>query len=204
MLTNVPQYIDVEDKVAGPLTVKQLIWMLILGAVLFVLWMLIPAKSIFIVIALPILALFVAMAFYKPFGQPLPGFIASGFMFLFAPKIYVWKRMPQNKLVQKRASIKQDTLPQMRNEKLTPQQISALAHVLDTEGAARDEEALELIHQRELRNAPKNKQGLFFSQTGTADAPKIQEQQSAVEAPIGGSGENQPVQRRNFGDYLNM
>jgi len=204
MLTNVPQYIDVEDKVAGPLTVKQLIWMLILGAVLFVLWMLIPAKSIFIVIALPILALFVAMAFYKPFGQPLPGFIASGFMFLFAPKIYVWKRMPQNKLVQKRASIKQDTLPQMRNEKLTPQQISALAHVLDTEGAARDEEALELIHQRELRNAPKNKQGLFFSQTGAVDAPKIQDQRSAVESPVGGNGENQPVQRRNFGDYLNM
>lgn len=204
MLTNVPQYIDVEDKVAGPLTVKQLIWMLILGAVLFVLWMLIPVKSIFIVIALPILALFVAMAFYKPFGQPLPGFIASGFMFLFAPKIYVWKRMPQNKILPKKDPIKQENLSRVRNEKLTPQQISALAHVLDTEGAARDEEALELIHQRELRNAPKNKQGLFFSQTGTANVPKIQDQQGNVEAPASSGGENQPARRRNFGDYLNM
>lgn len=204
MLTNVPQYIDVEDKVAGPLTVKQLIWMIILGAVLFVLWMLIPAKSIFIIIALPILALFVAMAFYKPFGQPLPGFIASGFMFLFAPKIYVWKRMPHNKILPKKDPIKRENFSQVRNEKLTPQQISALAHVLDTEGAARDEEALDLIRQRELRNAPKNKKGLFFPQAGIANAPKIQDQQSAVENPVGGGGENQPAQRRNFGDYLNM
>jgi len=204
MLTNVPQYIDVEDKVAGPLTVKQLIWMLVLGAILFVLWMVIPVKSFFFIIALPIGALLAAMAFYKPFGQPLPGFIASGFVFLFAPKVYVWRRMPQNKIMQKKEPVKQENLPHARDEKLTPQQISALAHVLDTEGAARDEEALELIHQRELRNAPKNKQGLFSPKVGIAGAPKNQESQEGVGVSSGSGVENKPVQQRNFGDYLNM
>ena len=38
MLINVPQYIDVEDKVAGPLTLKQLGWMLAMGIILLILW----------------------------------------------------------------------------------------------------------------------------------------------------------------------
>jgi hypothetical protein len=38
MLFNVPQFIDVEDKIAGPLTVKQVLWLIGMGAVLFIVW----------------------------------------------------------------------------------------------------------------------------------------------------------------------
>ena len=38
MLFNVPQYIDVEDKIVGPLTGKQLLWMIGMGIMLLVLW----------------------------------------------------------------------------------------------------------------------------------------------------------------------
>ena len=70
MLINVPQYIDVEDKVAGPLTVKQLGWMIALGIILLVMWNTMPAAAFF-VIGFPITLLFLAFTFYKPYGQPL-------------------------------------------------------------------------------------------------------------------------------------
>jgi hypothetical protein len=38
MMTSVPQFIDVEDKVAGPFSWRQLGWMVGMGAVLFLLY----------------------------------------------------------------------------------------------------------------------------------------------------------------------
>ena len=151
MITNVPQYIDVEDKVAGPLTAKQLFWMLGMGAALFLMWVLISVKVLFFILAVPVALVFVALAFYKPFGQSLGGFVGHGFMFLFAPKIYVWRRMPNIKA----NAVKKDKKPiehfQSQEHILSRDQISSLAHVVDTEGAARDKEALELIAKNQQK-----------------------------------------------------
>lgn len=91
MMFNVPQYIDVEDKVAGPLTAKQLLWMIGMGAVLLVLWN-IFAFGTFAVLAIPVILIFVAFAFYKPYGQPMVVFAGNVLMFLFRPKVYIWHR----------------------------------------------------------------------------------------------------------------
>ena len=88
---NVPQFIDVEDKVAGPLTAKQLLWMFGMGATLMMLWGLLD-RTAFFLSAVPVAALFVALAFYKPHGRPLISFVFYGILFLFRPKMYVWKR----------------------------------------------------------------------------------------------------------------
>lgn len=151
MITNVPQYIDVEDKVAGPLTAKQLFWMLGLGAVLFLMWAIIPVKLWFFILAFPVLLLFIALAFYKPFGQPLGGFIGHGFLFLFAPKVYVWRRIsnPMQKSVKK--EIKETPQYRSKEHTLSREQISGLAVILDTEGSSRDEKALDLISETEKR-----------------------------------------------------
>ena len=73
MLINVPQYIDVEDKIAGPLTVKQLGWIIGLGIILLVLWNIVPAP-VFFILGIPLAIFFVALAFYKPYGRPLEAF----------------------------------------------------------------------------------------------------------------------------------
>lgn len=205
MITNVPQYIDVEDKIAGPLTAKQLGWMIGLGAILFVLWMFIPAKGIFFIIAVPIFLLFVALSFYKPFGQPLVGFVSHGFMFIFAPKVYVWKRMPQiskNVSVSKK-QIRQEAGPQEKH--LTAQQLSALAHVLDTEGGAHDEEALELIKQYEMKNNQqynKDKKSFGFGKNnsiGGAYGVKKDEMEN-----VDNQAETKEKGQRNLGEYLDL
>ena len=91
MRANVPQFIDVEDKIAGPLTWKQLFWMIGLLVVLVVLYNVLSAGA-FIFFGIPISLIFGAFAFIKPYGQPMTSFVFYGAMHLFGPKVYVWKR----------------------------------------------------------------------------------------------------------------
>lgn len=91
MLFNVPQFIDIEDKIVGPFTGKQLGWMAVAGVILLILWNILDTSA-FIVAAIVVCGIFGALAFYKPYNQPLTKFIASSFHFAFKPKMYVWKR----------------------------------------------------------------------------------------------------------------
>ena len=68
MLINVPQDIDVEDKVAGPLTMKQLGWLIGLGIILLILWNVLPAIPFFI-IGLPLTLIFWPWLFISRMGN---------------------------------------------------------------------------------------------------------------------------------------
>ncbi len=91
MMSSVPQFIDIEDKIAGPLTWRQLLWMIGMGVLLLVVYNMIGGAG-FIVLAVPIVLAFSALAFYRPQGQPLISFVGHGFLFLFRPKVAVWER----------------------------------------------------------------------------------------------------------------
>lgn len=97
MLFNIPQFIDKEDKIVGPLTAKQLGWMFAGGTILLILYGILDMAG-FIVAAIPVCALTGALAFYHPNGQPLIGFILSSISFLFHPKMYVWRRTPEKEV----------------------------------------------------------------------------------------------------------
>ncbi|HMN19322.1 MAG TPA: PrgI family protein [Candidatus Moranbacteria bacterium] len=131
MLINVPQYIDVEDKVAGPLTAKQLGWLIAMGVVLFILWGMLPRAGFFMA-GIPVALFFVALAFYKPYGQPLGGFIVHGVLYFFKPKVYVWRRTPQPlpAVVQKHKTSE----ARVQNKTLTQDQLKALAELIDSRG----------------------------------------------------------------------
>jgi hypothetical protein len=91
MMFNVPQFIDVEDKIAGPLTAKQLFWMIGMFAAIMVVAFFFPGPVTYI-IAVPIVIVFALLAFYRPGGQPLISYVVHGFFFLFRPKLLVWNR----------------------------------------------------------------------------------------------------------------
>lgn len=95
MLFNVPQFIDIEDKIVGPLTAKQLGWLGIAGVLLLILWSTLTFSS-FLPAAIITVAIFGALAFYRPYNQPLITFLMSGVSFFIKPKIYVWKRYYDN------------------------------------------------------------------------------------------------------------
>lgn len=131
MMHNVPQFIDTEDKIVGPLTAKQLGWLFCAGAILLVIWNLLDFVS-FMIAGLLTLAIFGAFAFYRPNGQSFLSFAISMVFFGFRPKIYVWKRDDQSKLTLKKTAVKK-TEPgeKIRKKALNQAKIQEISSLLD-------------------------------------------------------------------------
>ncbi|MFC1645286.1 PrgI family protein [Patescibacteria group bacterium] len=129
MIFNVPQFIDVEDKIVGPLGWKQLFWIFGLGAVLMVLWNILE-KQVFIIVSIPISGVFLAFAFVRPYGQPLTRFVMSMFGFIFRPKVYMWKR-EEGISAKKITPKKMDAADVVEKEELTSAELDELVGLLE-------------------------------------------------------------------------
>ncbi len=129
MQFNVPQFIDVEDKIAGPLTWKQLLWMIGMGASLMTLFG-IFTTTFALILGIPTALLFIAFAFYKPNGFPMTTFAFHGILFLFRPRVAVWER-PVRKLpsLTQATSLKQVAPP--KKKEITEEKLKELARILD-------------------------------------------------------------------------
>jgi hypothetical protein len=128
MLFNVPQYIDVEDKIAGPLTAKQLLWMIGMGAALMILWGIFDTGAFFTA-AVPTVCLFTALAFYRPYNQPLIMFIGNALMFLVRPKVYVWSR--PTKVIRQTRTKESEIRSTATHKVITADEVNRLAQIVD-------------------------------------------------------------------------
>lgn len=88
----VPQFIEVEEKIVGPLTLKQFIY--VAGTVGLCI-MLIVYLPIFVAILLciPIAGLGAALSFYKVNGKPFVQMLEAGFNYYTGAKLFLWKRI---------------------------------------------------------------------------------------------------------------
>jgi hypothetical protein len=130
MLFNVPQYIDIEDKVVGPLTAKQLGWLGAAGVIMVVLWTMLDFAA-FIIASIFVLAIFGSLAFYKPYNQPLVNLISSGIFFIVRPKVYVWKRIPENIRTPKKVQPKKNMPERPAPKVITQEKIEEISRILD-------------------------------------------------------------------------
>ncbi len=87
----VPQFIEKEAKIAGPLTFKQFIVLGTAGAVCIFVFFVFPLW-LFIIIAIVLLGGAVSLSFIKINKVSLPIFIKNFFAFLFKPRVYLWKK----------------------------------------------------------------------------------------------------------------
>ncbi len=92
MQFRVPQFIDVEDKIFGPFTLKQFGYMLGAGGFAFIIWTLISFKIIAIILIIPISGMFLALAFVKINERPFVDFLENGLKYFSSSKIYTWKQ----------------------------------------------------------------------------------------------------------------
>lgn len=89
MQYQVPQFIDTEDKIAGPFTIRQFIYICVTAGAIFVLY-LVFQSIIFIFFALLVGGAGVGLAFIKVNGQPLSKLALLGFSFYWNPQLYLW------------------------------------------------------------------------------------------------------------------
>lgn len=132
---SVPQFIDVEDKIAGPLTWRQLLWMIGMGAVLLVSFSVFDT-SLFFIIAVPTVLMFTALAFYRPNGFPLTTFIFYATLFLFRPKVSVWER-PLEKQPVAKAPVEKTDVADTHAKHINQEKLTELAHILDSQGGGK-------------------------------------------------------------------
>lgn len=89
-----------------------------------------------ILISVPTVIVSLAMAFYKPNGRPLYVLIANYFLFVFKPRLYIWRRDPVGTLIKR--GIRKETLKDnvsAERKIISRNRLQELAWVLDTQQA---------------------------------------------------------------------
>ena len=95
MQFKVPQFLDLEDKIFGPFTFKEFIYLAGGGGLCFVLYKLLGLLWGIIPI-LFVAGLSIALARYRPNNKPFINMIEAGFSYLIQDKLYIWKRRKNN------------------------------------------------------------------------------------------------------------
>ncbi len=89
MQFQIPQFIEVEDKIFGPLTFRQFVYLAGAAGSAYIFWRVLP-----LVIAAPLIAgvvgLSSALAFFQYNGRPFILALEHGFSYLLHPKLYLW------------------------------------------------------------------------------------------------------------------
>ena len=120
MQYQVPQFIELEDKIFGPLTLKQFIYIAGAGGVCLVFFTLLPIY-ITIILGTPVILFGLALAFYEVNGRPFIVALEHGFSYFFGAKLYLWKqRQPSQEKVSGAAATKtaNPLVPKLSESKL--------------------------------------------------------------------------------------
>ena len=139
----VPQFIDVEDKIIGPLTVRQFIIIMVVGFMIFLEFRL-ATFGFFLVEGIVTLGLGVLFAFVKFNGMPFHFFLVNFVQTLRRPKVRVWQRTISTsdlaQAVHPTASVLAVTSSTGTKPQLQQSRLQQLTLQVDTGGAYRPEE----------------------------------------------------------------
>ena len=100
MRFQVPQFINIEDKLFGPFTIKQFVYMVGGGGMIYIVWHFLPTFIAVLIIA-PIATLTLLLAFAKPNGKPFIFTLQAAITYGISNRLYLWKKTPQKVSAQK-------------------------------------------------------------------------------------------------------
>lgn len=158
----VPQFIDVEDKIIGPISVRQFILFLIGGGFGVIDYQLIYRATgsliLFLVFLLFIVVTTLVFAFLKINGQPFHTFLLNVFISLKNPHLRVWNKATDRiDYIRKPEKAGRPAVTYVK-QPLTPTKLTQLSLVVDTGGAYHEEENvafdLESVNRRESLFTP--------------------------------------------------
>lgn len=123
MQFHIPQFIEIEDRIIGPFTLKQFIY--IAGGVgaSFVIYSIIPNLIIAIFFIIPFAGLAILLAFFPINNRPFEHILEAAFKHLTKNKLYLWRKEKRRVSKEKAVSLApnpdaQSTLPKISGEKL--------------------------------------------------------------------------------------
>jgi hypothetical protein len=90
MQFQVPQFIETEDKVVGPFSIRQFIYVAVAGGFSFMLYFSVDIW-LFASLSVVILGAALSFAFIKVNGVPLTRVVFAAFSFYWKPQTYIWQ-----------------------------------------------------------------------------------------------------------------
>ncbi len=144
---HVPQFIEVEDKIIGPLTLRQFIYIAGAGGLCVVFFAYLPIVFAFL-FAAPVVAFAAALSFYKVNGKAFIEILEAGFNYYTGAKLFLWRRREikeAERTAAAAATVEAETsLREARSTpKLTRGKLSELAWSLDIRGQNSDTQTPE-------------------------------------------------------------
>ncbi len=144
MRFQVPQFIEIEDKIFGPLTIKQFIYLAGGAGLSFILFRFLPL-IIVIPLIVVVLGISIALAFYQVNNKPLLNMAQSAFGYYISSKLYLWKKKDKTPEKIKEDITEASTLPPIYVPKLSQSKLHDLSWSLDIKESlnpvTRDEES---------------------------------------------------------------
>lgn len=130
MQFQVPQFIEVEDKIFGPLTFRQFVYVAGGAGMSYILWRVLP-----IYLAAPLIALCLgtgsALAFFKYNGQPFILAVEHAFFYFTKSKLYLWSNETKTAKVEKAQEVSPLLPSQVYVPKLSESKLHELSWSLD-------------------------------------------------------------------------
>lgn len=134
MQYKVPQNIDMADRIVGPLTLVQFLYLLVGGIIIYFLLSTVApiSTSLFTLLALPIAIFTLAMSFLKVQDQPFPKFVAAAVQFVRRPKNRVWLKegIDPNLVITKNEANHKEVV--IVHKQIKRSELDRLAQALDT------------------------------------------------------------------------
>lgn len=136
----VPQFIDIESKILGPITTRQFLWVMGAGLIFFVALRTLNTGFFVLVTILDVL-IFGSFAFLKVNGQLFHNFLLNLIQFWRRPRLYIWSLNKEDVAPKKVEVPVITTLPS--RPMLTSSRLKTLAFMVDTGGIYQPVESLK-------------------------------------------------------------
>ncbi|MEO8637921.1 MAG: PrgI family protein [Candidatus Taylorbacteria bacterium] len=124
MRFQVPQFVNVEDKIFGPFTLKQFIYLAGGAGMAYIFYALLHMVLPFIVsiiMVIPVVALALALAFFprERYGKPFVEVMENALRYFVGEKLYIWKK-EEKKIIPKEKKAEEALLfvPKLGESKL--------------------------------------------------------------------------------------
>ena len=137
----VPQFIDVEDKILGPITVRQFIILLVIGGVDFLLYYLLDFL-LFLIIGLPVFLFGSTVAFVRVNGQPFHFYLLNLLQYARRPRVKFWDKSRTDEELRAlgREHAPPPSVTRVHKEPLSSSRLMTVSLVVNTGGVYRPEE----------------------------------------------------------------
>ncbi|MFZ2970115.1 MAG: PrgI family protein [Minisyncoccia bacterium] len=129
MQYSVPQFIDVEDKIVGPFTGKQTLYLMVGGGLIILIFSFFQFMFFLLSLVIIVPAVLV-FAFYKPKGITVAKYLTNFFKFYSSSHVYIWAREEDGSFV-KQVQKKKKAV-EIETKTASKSKIRELAWVLDT------------------------------------------------------------------------